>query len=301
MPFSVPKTAVLYRIASAAVSLALVALAARALHKFAAHLSWDEFWRMVTDTPLASLALALIATIVSFSALAAYDVFAVRILGIPGIPVRYAAFAGAAGTAVSNTLGFHVFTGTALRYRIYARLGVGPLDVGKITGVAFMGLGLGYVGTFVLAFWLHAYYAAAIALLAAAGGLLWYLSRAPRTLRVRQWTLALPTARSAAWLMLIGTLEMSAAASALYVLLPANAALDPLTFLLIYTGAIWLGVISHMPGGLGVFEAAMIMALPALDRHGIFAALVLYRGIYNILPFACACLSLNQRGQSRLI
>ena len=49
------------------------------------------------------------------------------------------------------------------------------------------------------------------------------------------------------------------------------------------------GVISHVPAGLGVFEAVLLIALPeAAHAPGVAAALVIYRLIYYVLPLLLA-------------
>jgi uncharacterized membrane protein YbhN (UPF0104 family) len=53
-----------------------------------------------------------------------------------------------------------------------------------------------------------------------------------------------------------------------------------------------LGIVSHAPGGLGIFEVAMLAGSPAQGRAGILAALLLYRIIYNLCPFLLAVAAL---------
>ena len=85
--------------------------------------------------------------------------------------------------------------------------------------------------------------------------------------------------------MLIGTVEMLAAISALYVLLPAGSAPPFVDFLPIYVGAVLAGIVSHSPGGLGVFETIMLASFPAEARADLLAAILCYRLTYTALPF----------------
>ncbi len=93
--------------------------------------------------------------------------------------------------------------------------------------------------------------------------------------------------------MLIGTVEMLAAISALYVLLPAGSAPPFVDFLPIYVGAVLAGIVSHSPGGLGVFETIMLASFPAEARADLLAAMLCYRLTYSLLPFGLASIALG--------
>ncbi len=60
-----------------------------------------------------------------------------------------------------------------------------------------------------------------------------------------------------------------------------------------------LGVVSHAPGGIGVFEASMTAILAGRGRPDLLAALLLFRLLYNLLPFALAVLVLGGRSGCR--
>ena len=56
-----------------------------------------------------------------------------------------------------------------------------------------------------------------------------------------------------------------------------------------------LGFASHAPGGIGVFDAAMLLALIQFDREELLAALLLFRLLYYIIPFALSLIVLGVR------
>jgi len=92
----------------------------------------------------------------------------------------------------------------------------------------------------------------------------------------------------------------------LYVLLPGGHNIAYPTFLAAYVFACLIGIASHAPGGLGVFEATMLIALSRLPYEGVLGALLLFRIAYYLLPFilALALLALNEmarriRGRER--
>lgn len=245
------------------------------------------------------IAAAIAFTAISFGALASYDVIAAR-LAAPGVvPSMAAAFAGAAGNAISNTLGFHAVTGSAVRYRIYRRWGLGLPQIARIIALSWAALGLGFLATLSLALLIEPHASAAIASHQSIGALLAmglvillvWMARAPRKLHFRQFNLSLPSGSLAPAQLLIGTVETAATVAALYVLIPAGIA-PPFSLLAIaIIGSGLLGIVSHAPGGIGVFEASMLSIFPS-GHAGLLAALLMFRLIYNILPFVVSTISL---------
>jgi len=100
-------------------------------------------------------------------------------------------------------------------------------------------------------------------------------------------------------LMGLGAVASGTALGALYVLLPSDLAPPFDVFAVGCIAAVILGVVSHAPGGLGVFEASMIAILSARGRSDLMAALLLFRLSYNLLPFSLAMLALGLRSGFR--
>lgn len=281
------------RLASWGGSLAAFALAAWLLRRYVTGLSWREVAAAWAQLPARHIASSVAAAAVSLTMLALFDVLAARTVVGDRVSARLAAFAGAVTQGISNTLGFHAITGAALRYRIYAAAGLGAGDIARIVALAGLGVGLGFAVVVAGALcwqpqitqgW-GRWPGMALALLLLA--LLGWLAR-PRTLALGRLTLPLPGAGTAAAQMLIGGVEMLAAISALYVLLPAGAAPPFVDFLPIYVGAVLAGIVSHSPGGLGVFETIMLASFPPEARADLLAAMLCYRLTYNLLPFVLA-------------
>jgi uncharacterized membrane protein YbhN (UPF0104 family) len=86
---------------------------------------------------------------------------------------------------------------------------------------------------------------------------------------------------------------MSAAIGAMYLLLPPAIAPSLADFVPLYLAALLAGIVSHAPGGLGVFEAILLGAFPAQARADVLAGLLCYRLVYNLLPFGVAVLALG--------
>lgn len=90
--------------------------------------------------------------------------------------------------------------------------------------------------------------------------------------------------------MVLACLDLSFAALVLYALLPDSAAIGFTAFLGIYVMAVVASIVSHIPGGLGVFEAVLLLALPDVARDELLASLLLNRLIYYLLPLGLAAL-----------
>ena len=127
-------------------------------------------------------------------------------------------------------------------------------------------------------------------------GYLAWIATDERTIRVRGWNLHLPGLGTTLGQMALGACEVCAAAAVLFVLLPGGYGLEYPTFLAAYIFACLIGIASHAPGGLGVFEATMLVALNRFPYEQVLGALLIFRVVYYILPFVLALvlLALNE-------
>ena len=94
---------------------------------------------------------------------------------------------------------------------------------------------------------------------------------------------------------MIGILDLACCAVAMYMLVPAEPNMRLHRLAVIFVTATLLGFASHSPGGLGVFDAAMLVALWQYDKEDLFAGLLLFRLLYYITPFALALAMLGIR------
>jgi phosphatidylglycerol lysyltransferase len=288
-----------------AVPVVIVGIAVFVLHKLASDVHWADVKADIAGSSSKALGLALMWTVISFVALSFYDILAVRSVAKGKVPDKVAGLAGASGYAISNLLGFSYLTGTAVRYRIYASLG---LDLSRVAGV---------IATSWVAFWLGLLLILGVLLIAhpiglstvlpldnatetsigaafliLVGGVFIWLSRGARRLSFAGFGFDLPGFRLAGGLTMTAIVDLMGAAMALYVLMPADLVQSYPYFFVIYIGAIAFGVLSHTPGGLGVFEASLIAGLGAAGRSDVLAALLLYRLVYTVAPFLVAVLGL---------
>lgn len=232
----------------------------------------------------------------SFLALGAYDTVAVRSIAGHRVSPGRAWLAGAVANAISNTLGFHAITGTAVRYRLLSRSGLSGPEVAGVTALSWTALGLGFATMLSLAVavspqsgqWQRFCALGSFGLILLSTRLL----GSGKRLRAGPCTLQLPSGKVALVQMGLGAVEMASAIGALFVLMPGPDGISFPAFSTLYIGAVLLGIASHAPGGIGVFEAAMLAMAGRRDASGVVAALLAYRLIYNVAPFLLASLVL---------
>ncbi len=288
-----------------AIPIFVTLIALTVLHELSSHVKWADVQADISETSWRVMFYALCWTAVSFFSLSLYDVFAVQSVADGEVPLPVAGMAGASGYAVSNCLGFSYITGTAIRYRIYASLG---LDLSRVAGViatswvAFwtgLVLVLGLLLTFhpdgisnALPISATVETVIGLGLLGALVAVFVWLSTGGRRLEVLGIGFQLPGGKLASCLTLAAIGDLVGASMVLYVLMPDDLGVGYPYFFTIFIAAIAVGIVSHAPGGIGVFEATLIAGLGASGRSDVIAALLLYRVVYTFLPFAIASLSI---------
>jgi uncharacterized membrane protein YbhN (UPF0104 family) len=127
-----------------------------------------------------------------------------------------------------------------------------------------------------------------LGILTAFAAYLVWVSLARRRVRIQGFRLELPGFRLTLGQTILGVIDLCAAAGTLYVLLPSHHGLDFFTFAPTYVFACMLGIASHAPGGIGVFEVVMLGAVPTGSQEALIASLLLFRVIYYLVPFILA-------------
>ena len=291
-----------------AISLAIVAVAAITL----LHVSREiEFGRVIGALKTQSRYRLLLSggfVAAGYLALTCYDVFALRAIGRGEVPYRVAAFASFTSYTIGHNFGAAVFTSGLIRYRIYSAWG---LSVGEIARIAFItGLTYWLANGFVLGsgVLLAPNAASAIddlpapinrligiaALTAIAGYVLW-LWPGSRPIGRSEWQINLPNAPSALLQIGIGSMDLIFVALAMYMLLPARPEVDFLNLVVIFVIAMLMGVVSHVPGSVGVMEATMFIGLPEVGKEDLLVSLVTFRVLYFLVPLLLATLLLGLR------
>ena len=131
-----------------------------------------------------------------------------------------------------------------------------------------------------------------LALLAAYVAWVWVK---PRIIGREGWQVTLPGGPLTLLQIAIGIVDLACCAAAMYMLVPDEPNLGFVTVAVIFVAATLLGFASHAPGGLGVFDAAMLVALWQFDKEDLLAGLLLFRLLYYIVPFVLSLAVLGAR------
>jgi len=291
------------RAAPLLIALGLFVVALEVLRIELRTVTWRELSTDIWATPVTQLTAALVLTALNYIALTGYDLLAFAYVGNP-LPRARVAAASLLAYAIANNVGFAMLSGASVRYRFYTRWGVTGEELSRI------------VFSYSVTFWLGLFALGGLSLATAplpeGSGLPtraivvplgWLLMLVPpaylaltvrRTgpLRIRRFELPLPTPAIAALQILISAVDWALAGAVLYVLLPPQA--PPfLTFLGTFLIAILFGMISHVPGGVGVFEGLMVLLLsPYLTSGELLPSLVVFRAVYYLLPLVVALVGL---------
>jgi phosphatidylglycerol lysyltransferase len=288
-------------ILTAALIIILAALGFTALDHLLSEVHLHDVRHSIRQIGGERFVLALGFTAASYFALTLYDVLALRAIGRP-LPYGPAALGSFTSYTLSHNLGLSLLTGGSARYRVYSAEGLAIGDIARviaIAGMTFWGGIFALAGamlvlvpdriaigplTFPPALW-RTIGAGLLAIIAA---LLLWAGREGRELRLWRWSIPIPGYRFALAQIGVAVLDLTTASAALFVLVPSATLADWPAFFVGYTLAIIAALLSHVPGGVGVFEAVIVAALPATAQPELVAALLAYRLIYYILPLLLA-------------
>ena len=289
-------------------SLTIIAVAMVVLYHILREIDPDELIDAIEATNWRTFLIAGLFVAAGYLTLTFYDLFALRTIGRSDVPYRVAALAGFTSYAVGHNVGASVFSGGAVRYRIYSGWGLSVIEVTKICFVAgltfWLGnatvLGLGILqapqaarALDQLPLWTNRLVAIIIlALLAAYVAWVWVK---PRVIGREGWQVTLPGGPLTLLQIAIGIVDLACCAAAMYMLVPDEPNLGFVTVAVIFVAATLLGFASHAPGGLGVFDAAMLVALWQFDKEDLLAGLLLFRLLYYIVPFVLSLAVLGAR------
>jgi uncharacterized membrane protein YbhN (UPF0104 family) len=289
-------------------SIAVIAAAAVVLYQVLRDIRVADVIDAVRDIETSNIIIAALFVASGYFTLTFYDLFALRTIGHRDVPYRIAALAAFTSYAIGHNLGASVFTGGAVRYRIYSAYGLSAIDVAKlcfVTGLTFwlgnatvLGLGLLVVPGAASSIDQLPPSANRVIAITALIVLIAYLSwvwRTPRVAGRSNWEVKLPSGPLTLLQILIGIVDLSCCAFAMYMLLPDDPSIGFVALAVIFVSATLLGFASHSPGGLGVFDAAMLIGLWQYDKERVVAGLLLFRLLYYVLPFAFALAILGTR------
>jgi uncharacterized membrane protein YbhN (UPF0104 family) len=289
-------------------SIAIITFAAVALYHNLRDIDLDDLVDALRDTDRHDVVRASLCVAGGYFTLTFYDLFALRTIGRGDVPYRVAALAGFTSYSVGHNIGASVLTGGAVRYRIYSAWGLDAIAVAKvcfIAGLTFwlgnatvLGLGITFAPQAASAIdqlppWINR--AAAILILSVLGTYVAWVWRRPRTIGRSGWQVMLPDGPLTLLQIGIGIIDLAFCALAMYMLVPDDPNIGFVSLAVIFVSATLLGFASHAPGGIGVFDAAMLVALWQFEKEELLAGLLVFRLLYYIVPFALSLVILGIR------
>jgi len=291
-----------------AISVTVIGIACYVLYHMLRNIDASEVIEAIKGTEPRSIALSALFVAAGYFTLTFYDLFAMRAIGRRDIPYRINALAAFTSYSIGHNVGASVFTGGAVRYRIYSASGLNAIEVAKIcfiAGLTFwlgnaavLGLGIAYhpeaaSSVDQLPSWLNRVIAIAI-IICLVSYVIWVWVQ-PRNVGRGPWTVVLPGGPLTLLQIMIGIVDLGFCALAMYTLVPDEPNLGFVVVAVIFVSATLLGFASHSPGGLGVFDAAMLVGLWQMDREDLLAGMLLFRMLYYISPFVLSVIILTFR------
>jgi uncharacterized membrane protein YbhN (UPF0104 family) len=262
-------------------------LVSRALSQY----SWQDIQASIAAIPRMNMALALAFAACSYFCLTLFDFLALRYVGKPLYYPR-AALASFTGLSIGHNVGVAALSSGAVRYRFYARWGLNAEEIAKLIVFCGVTVGLGLItlaglcllllpGTAgkIAGFGTMASIALGLGCLAVSAGYLVLAAFMRGELKVRSWRFALPKPQLAARQVCVGTINFAFVAACLHQLLGGAAGYMETTAA--YVVGNLTALVSHVPGGIGVLEAAIAFLLGSSASIG---ALIAFRVVYFFIP-----------------
>jgi len=289
-------------------SIAVIATACYMLYHELRNINFAAVYEAMKATEPRLIGLAALSVAAGYFTLTFYDWFAVRAIGKGHIPYRVNALAAFTSYSIGHNVGASVFTGGAVRYRIYSAWGLNAIDVAKICFLAGLTFWLGNAAVLGMGIAYHPEAASAIdqlppwlnrvlafVLLGGLAGYVAWVWAKPRSVGHGTWSVVLPGGPLTLLQIAIGIIDLGFCALAMYMLVPDEPNLGFVVVAVIFVSATLLGFASHSPGGLGVFDAAMLVGLWQMDKEELLAGMLLFRVLYYLAPFLFSVILLTCR------
>ena len=288
------------------IGLVALVLALLTLHGELREFHYHQVAAYVATIGRGSIGIALLISFIGLFLSSSLDLLALRHLRRK-VPLSAALLSSFVATSVSNCVSPALLMGSALRFRLYSALGLSAEDVSVLVVFGAGGFWLGFLSLAAGIFLVSAHplppsVGLSLGAMRALGAVfavvvLAYLvacARGHRALRIRRWEMRLPSLGLALAQTLVSALDWLFAAAALWWLAPDFRSVPFAPFLAVYLGAQAVGLASHVPAGLGVFEAVVVHALsPHAPASEVLGSLAAYRVVYYLAPLAVALVALS--------
>ena len=286
-------------------AMALFAAAMWVLHDALRQFHYHHIVNQLKTFPLPHVLAAMALTVLSYLVMTGYDHLAVAYIRHP-LETGKVTAASFISYAFSNTIGLSLLTSGSIRYRLYSAWGMTAEEIARLVAFTTATFWLGIVTVAAVTFLaeplalpplglrlLHSARPVGVVFAALVLGYLLLVLLRRRPLRIGRWDIPVPSPRLTAMQLLTGALDWLLAGTVLFVLIPEQAQLTFFQFFGIYLLAQIVALISHVPGGLGVFESMVLLSAPQVPADLLLSTMLIYRGIYYLLPLTIAALLLG--------
>jgi phosphatidylglycerol lysyltransferase len=283
-------------------SLLVFTVVALVLRRELAHLHTREILEELRQTPRLHVVIAFGFTAASYWLLGFYDFLGLRYIG-KAVAYPRVLMTSFIANAFGHNLGLAAFTGGAVRFRMYASAGLTAIDVATVQGFCSLTIGIGLATLGGLSLTLEPTHTAAvlhlhprwamlvgIILLSGVGAYATWCILGRTPIEIRGWALRAPRPTLGFTQIVLGMCDLSCSTAVLWWLLPPQADMGFLTFVGAYAAAVTAGIVSHVPGGLGVFETVIVFAMPDVPASSLLGSMLIYRAVYYLAPLMGATL-----------
>lgn len=253
------------------------------------------------NTPQKTLGVMLVMTVFGYLTLGLCEWVALK-YSKAYLPLPQLLFGAFLSNAISHNVGSSLISGGSIRYRFYSEWGLPKSAIAKVTALGTISYFLSAFCLLLIAYlWkpeatqLSQNLAKAplnLLLIFAVGCLvIWFSSSAFHTkaISIKGFSIAPPSPSIAFQQVFIGTVDLTIAAIVLYIPLLNFTEISFPEFLIYYLVAQLLGLVSQVPGGIGIFESSFLyLASEKFPAESLLSSLIIYRIVYYILPLIIA-------------
>jgi phosphatidylglycerol lysyltransferase len=286
-------------------ALALFAAALWVLHNALRAVHYHYILAQLQAIPTSHILAALGLTAMSYLVMTSYDQLAISYIRHP-LAAGKVTLASFISYAFSNTIGLSLLTSASIRYRLYSAWGLSAEEIARLVAFTTLTFWLGIVTVAGAVFIsepmampvigkiaIHTARPIGLICVVLVFGYIVLVFLRKKPFIFENWEFHLPSIRLAGAQLVVGSIDWALAGCVLFVLLPEQAGLSFFQFLGIYLLAQVVALISHVPGGLGVFESMILLSVPEIPAGALLSSMLVYRGIYYLLPLAVAALLLG--------
>jgi phosphatidylglycerol lysyltransferase len=285
--------------------IGLFGLALFWLHHVLGEYRWRDILAHVQAIPATRLLAGALLTAAGYGCLTLYDALGLHFAGAR-VPYPRLALISFMGYAIGHNVGLNTLSGGAVRYRAYSALGLTAKQIATVIAFGTLTFALGTAALLGLSLLLEAELSGSVLqvhrsltmlagclLLAGVVGYLTLACNRNEPLRWRKIVIPVPSPRIAFAQMAVACSDLLCAAGVLYVLLPPQAVISFPAFAGLFLIAISAGIISNVPGGVGVFESVLLLLFRSVPPDHLLGSLLAYRITYYLIPFGFALVLLG--------